>query len=29
MADVVTQGLFDALEAERRIEPKSNIRTAW
>ena len=29
MADVVTQGLFDALEAERRIEPKSNVRTAW
>ena len=29
MADLVQEGLFDALEAERRIEPRSNIRTTW
>ena len=29
MADVVQQGLFDALEAERAIEPRSNSRVAW
>jgi DNA polymerase len=29
MADVAQDGLFDALEAERAIEPRSNVRTAW
>ena len=29
MADVVLNGLKDALQAERAIEPKSNTRTAW
>jgi DNA polymerase len=29
MADVATEGLKLALEAERRIEPRSNVRTAW
>jgi DNA polymerase len=29
VAKVVQDGLFDALEAERAIEPRSNIRTAW
>ena len=29
MADVVTEGLKHALEAERRIEPKSNLRASW
>ena len=29
MADVATAGLERALEAERRIEPKSNLRAAW
>jgi DNA polymerase len=29
MADVATQGLQHALEAERRVEPKSNARGAW
>ena len=29
MADVATEGLKHALEAERRIEPKSNLRAAW
>jgi uracil-DNA glycosylase family protein len=29
MAEVAQQGLFDALEAERGIEPRSNVRTAW
>jgi uracil-DNA glycosylase family protein len=29
MADVVQQGLFDALEAERAIAPKSNSRASW
>jgi DNA polymerase len=29
MADTVQQGLLDALEAERAIEPRSNVRAAW
>lgn len=29
MADVATDGLFQALEAERKIEPRGNTRTAW
>src|SRR5918998_20543 len=29
MADVATEGLKQALEAERRIEPLSNTRIAW
>jgi DNA polymerase len=29
MSEVAEQGLFDALEAERAIEPKSNTRSAW
>jgi DNA polymerase len=29
MADIVTQGLENALGAERAIEPKSNTRSAW
>ena len=29
MADVATEGLRQALKAERRIEPKSNLRAAW
>ena len=29
MADVVTKGLRQALEAERRIEPASNFRASW
>jgi uracil-DNA glycosylase len=29
MADVATEGLREALEAERRIEPKSNLRASW
>ena len=29
MADVATEGLKQALEAERRIEPRSNTRAAW
>jgi DNA polymerase len=29
MADVVAEGLNHALEAERAIEPRSNIRAAW
>lgn len=29
MADVVDEGLKQALEAERQIEPKSNLRAAW
>jgi DNA polymerase len=29
MADVVTEGLTHALEAERAIEPKSNLRASW
>lgn len=29
MADVVTEGLRQALEAERAIAPRSNVRTAW
>jgi DNA polymerase len=29
MSDVVLDGLRDALEAERAIEPKSNVRATW
>jgi DNA polymerase len=29
MADIASQGLLHALEAERQIEPRSNVRTAW
>src|SRR5947209_7362679 len=29
MADVVTERLKHALDAERRIEPRSNVRVAW
>ena len=29
MADVAFEGLREALAAERRIEPKSNVRAAW
>jgi DNA polymerase len=29
MADVVLEGLKHALEAERAIEPKSNLRSSW
>jgi len=29
MADVVAEGLRHALDAERRIEPRSNARAAW
>jgi DNA polymerase len=29
MADVATEGLKQALEAERQIEPKSNLRASW
>jgi uracil-DNA glycosylase family protein len=29
VSDVAERGLFDALEAERAIEPKSNTRSAW
>jgi uracil-DNA glycosylase family protein len=29
MADVATEGLVHALEAERRVEPRSNTRSAW
>jgi DNA polymerase len=29
MADVATEGLKHALEAERRIAPKSNLRASW
>lgn len=29
MANVATEGLREALEAERRIEPESNLRAAW
>jgi DNA polymerase len=29
MANIVQQGLFDALEAERAIEPRGNARAAW
>ena len=29
MAKDASRGLFDALEAERAIEPRSNIRAAW
>ena len=29
MGDIATEGLKQALEAEREIEPRSNSRTAW
>ena len=29
MADLATEGMRDALEAERSIEPRSNTRRAW
>jgi len=29
MADIATEGLSHALEAERRIEPRSNLRSSW
>lgn len=29
MSDDARQGLFDALEAERRIEPGGNLRASW
>ena len=29
MADVVTEGLRRALDAERRVEPAGNLRTSW
>jgi uracil-DNA glycosylase len=29
MAGLVSDGLHDALEVERRIEPRSNVRAAW
>src|SRR5215213_7649688 len=29
MSDLAGEGLIKALDAERRIEPKSNVRTAW
>jgi DNA polymerase len=29
MAEIAQEGLLDALEAERRIAPRSNLRTAW
>jgi DNA polymerase len=29
MADIASEGLLHALEAERQIEPRSNVRTAW
>src|SRR5947199_10335721 len=29
MSDLVTEGLKQALEAERRIAPRSNVRAAW
>ncbi|MFL5208454.1 MAG: UdgX family uracil-DNA binding protein [Microvirga sp.] len=29
MADVITEGLRHALEAERRIEPGGNLRASW
>jgi DNA polymerase len=29
MADIVSEGLKHALDAERRIEPKSNLRASW
>jgi DNA polymerase len=29
MVDAAEQGLFEALEAERQIAPRSNVRTAW
>ncbi len=29
MADIASEGLLQALDAERRIEPRSNTRSAW
>jgi DNA polymerase len=29
MPDVATEGLKHALESERRVEPKSNLRASW
>ncbi|MFL6829766.1 MAG: UdgX family uracil-DNA binding protein, partial [Sphingomicrobium sp.] len=29
VVDVASKGLFDAIEAERRIEPRGNTRAAW
>src|ERR1700712_5438939 len=29
MADIATEGLNHALDAERRIEPRSNLRLSW
>ncbi len=29
MADVAAEGLRNALDAERRAEPKSNLRSSW
>src|SRR3954462_12263806 len=29
MADTATEGLSHALKAERRIEPRSNLRSSW
>jgi len=29
MADVASEGLLHALEVERRVEPRSNLRSAW
>jgi uracil-DNA glycosylase family protein len=29
MVDISTEGLSHALEAERRIEPRSNLRSSW
>jgi len=29
MADIATEGMSHALEAERRIEPRSNLRSSW
>src|SRR3954454_5332296 len=29
MVDIATEGLSHALEAERRIEPRSNLRSSW
>ena len=29
MADIATEGLRHALDAERRIEPRSNLRASW
>ncbi|MEA3081210.1 MAG: uracil-DNA glycosylase, partial [Sphingomonadales bacterium] len=29
MADIATEGLSHALEADRRIEPGGNLRSSW